>query len=153
MNKLIFSLFSSLFLLFIIWCIVAYANYGSDLIYYRIDFVKSFNNLNIDSDWASALSNFITSGENLQLRLSQADVYFYDFLNSFLSYDASWLGLILKVVVTGLSYISKVIYYIYTFIYYIVDLVKSIAVWGAYSLWIVIQLLGFVFKPSFVRVG
>lgn len=153
MNKLICGLFGSLMLLFIIWCVVAYANYGSDMINYRIDLVRSFNNLNVESDWAYALSQFVKSGESLQARLSQADVYFYEFLANSLSEDLGWWGLILRVVTTGLSYISKGIYYIYTFIYFIVDIIKSVAIWGAYSIWIVIQLIGFIFKPYFVRVA
>lgn len=153
MNKIIISLFSSLLFLFIIWAIVAYANYGSDMINYRIDLVDSFNKLNISSDWANALSGFVNSGENLKLRLQGANVYFWEFVNDTLSNSTDWWGLILRVVTSGLAYISKAIYYIYSFVYFLVDIIRACSVWLAYSVWILLQLIGFVFKPTFVRVN
>ena len=153
MNKIICSLFGFLILLFIIWCIVAYANYGNDMINYRIDLVDSFNKLNVSSDWATAISGFVNSGENLRLRLQGADVYFWEFINDTLSNSTDWWGLILRVVTSGLAYISKAIYYIYSFVYFFVDIVRAVSVWIAYSVWIVLQLINFIFKPTFVRVN
>lgn len=153
MNKIIISLFSSLLFLFIIWSVVAYANYGNDMINYRIDLVDSFNKLNISSDWAEALSGFINSGENLKLRLQSAEVYFWEFINDALSNSTDWWGLILRVVTSGLAYISKAIYYIYSFVHFFVDIIRACSVWLAYSVWILLQLFGFIFKPTFVRIG
>lgn len=148
MIKIIWSILSSLLLVFIIWCVVIYTKYGT-LDNYHIDFYASFSKINVSSDWAKALSGFVQSGENLQLNLSKADIYFADWAKNALSNtNMSWL----TAIVDFLSIIFKGIYYIYSFVYFLVDLVKSVAVWFTYACWILIQLIGFLFNPSVVPI-
>lgn len=147
MNKIIISLFSSLFLLFFIWCIVLFARYGTNFLNYRIDFGATFNKLSVNSDWAYAINQFNTSFTSLRLRLLSADSYFVDFLTNKL--DMNWFFLI---ILNAINYIVKGIYFLWSFVFFFVDIVKSIAVWFAYSVWILIQLIGFLFNPVVINV-
>lgn len=146
MNKLVLSVFSTLFFLFVIWCCILFARYGADFTKYRIDLGASFNKLNISSDWAFALSRFTTSFNTLQTKLMSADVYFADWAKNNLAMDWVWY-----IVLNALSYITKGIYYLYAFINFVVDIIKSAVIWFGYACWILVQLLGFVFNPVVVN--
>lgn len=149
MIKIIWSILSSLLFIFVVWCVVIYTKYGT-LDNYYIDFYSSFSKINVSSDWAKALSGFVTSGEKLQLNLLNADIYFTEWSKNALGgLNISWLTAIIDI----LGVIFKGVYYIYSFIYFLVDLIKSAAVWFAYACWILVQLIGFLFNPTVVTRG
>lgn len=156
MRKLFLSLVMSVMFIFVVWTIIAYINYGSDLTSYHLDLYSTFQKFNLYNIDNNGFNGFTLVDSLRKLKESLSDitkssisgVIAKHFLNSDVSSWSIGFQVILNVVETLLNPIFAISQTAVITGYLIIMLVQV----GQYLVNFLMGCYEFVFSPVFIHV-